>query len=443
MDASSGRVLRSEATIGGPEIVTFVQWSAWGRRSGSVREEAAMSVTASSRRTLEAVLLAGLGELLEEVRAGLADGWPDYADFLEADEQGVGDAAALFVHRLVEMSADEPAPPGTGLGPGDETVHLVFEQIGRQQLQAGNDLTRLLTAFQLGARVAWRHVSAAALETGLPPESLASLADAVFVFVNQLSFSAARGYVSAQVEDARARDRNREELAALLLSDRAGSEATRAAAARADWTLPDRAAVVLVDPDDEVARQVVDRLGTDCLPVRPGVDRGEHGARLWGAIVPEPDTLRGRAGLARQLQGAGAVVGYAVPLAKLPRSCEVARTVADLRRAGVVRGDPVFADEHLDTIIVWRDPPLVEALRAQVLAPLDDLPPGTRERLVETLRCWLRHQGNRHAMAEELSIHPQTVRYRLAQLQERFGDELDSPRSRARLFLALQWPSED
>jgi DNA-binding PucR family transcriptional regulator len=201
--------------------------------------------------------------------------------------------------------------------------------------------------------------------------------------------------------------------------------------------------VVLVDPHDEVARQVVDRLGTDCLPVRPGVDRGEHGARLWGAIVPEPDTLRGRTSLARQLEGAGAVVGYTVPLEKLPRSCEVARIAADLRRAGIVQGDPVFADEHLDTIIVWRDPTLVEALRGQVLAPLDDLAPGTRERLVETLRCWLRHQGNRHAMAEELRIHPQTVRYRLGQLQDLFGSDLEEPRSRARLFLALQWPTED
>jgi hypothetical protein len=394
-----------------------------------------MTVEAESRQTLETALLGRLQALLEEVRVGLAEGWPDYADFLEADEQGVGDAAALFVHRLVEMSGDEPPAPGAGPRAGDETVHLVFEQIGRQQLQAGHDLTRLLTAFQLGARVAWRHVSAVALETGLPPESLASLADAVFVFVNQLSFAAASGYLRAQVEDARTRERNREDLARLLLSDRASRQATAVAAARAGWPLPAKAAVVLVDPDNEVARQVVDRLGADCLPV--------HTDELHGAIVPEPETLRGRSSLARQLQGAGAVVGYSVPLAKLPRSCEVARIVADLRRAGVVHGDPVFADEHLDTIIVWRDMPLVEALRRQVLAPLDDLPAGTRDRLVETLRSWLRHQGNRHAMAEELSIHPQTVRYRLAQLQERFGDALESPRSRARLFLALQWPVDD
>lgn len=392
-----------------------------------------MTVAPSTRDALESALLARLQVLLEEVRLGFADGWPDYADFLQSDEQSVADAAGLFVHRLVEMSGDEP--PGASPRPGDETVHLVFEQVGRQQMQAGNDLTRLLTAFQLGARVAWRHVAAVALDTGLPPESLASLADSVFVFVNELSFAAARGYVHAQVEDARVRERNREELAELLLSGRTSEQATRVAAVRAGWTLPDRAAVVLVDPDDEAARQVVDRLGGDCLPVRTD--------QLHGAIVPDPGTPRGRTSLATRLQGAGAVIGYAVPLARLPRSCEVAGIVADLRRAGLVKGDPVFADEHLDTIIVWRDTALIEALREQVLAPLADLPDGTRERLVETLRSWLRHQGSRSAMAAELSIHPQTVRYRLAQLQERFGDALESPRSRARLFLALQWPLDD
>ena len=36
-------------------------------------------------------------------------------------------------------------------------------------------------------------------------------------------------------------------------------------------------------------------------------------------------------------------------------------------------------------------------------------------------------------------MHPQTVRYRLAQLRELFGDALDDPASRARLFLALEW----
>jgi hypothetical protein len=47
--------------------------------------------------------------------------------------------------------------------------------------------------------------------------------------------------------------------------------------------------------------------------------------------------------------------------------------------------------------------------------------------------------GNRQAMAEELHVHPQTVRYRMAQLRELFGSALDDPSARATLLLALAW----
>ncbi|WP_310964624.1 PucR family transcriptional regulator [Nocardioides terrisoli] len=388
-----------------------------------------MTVTSQARGELETALLARLPRLLIDVRIGLQDLWPDYADFLESDHDGVEEAAALFVRRFLEIS--EPDDPAARPRPGDETLHLVFEQVGRRQHQLGNDLTRLLTAFQVGSRVAWRHVSAVALDAALPPESLASLADAVFVFVNKLSMASARGYVLEQIDDARANERNREELAALLLSGRAGLSAVRSAATRAGWRIPETAAVVLIDPDDSAARKVLDRLGPGTLPIRT--------SELYGAIVPDASGHAGRAQLVRQLQGAGAVVGSDVPLPKLPRSTEVAQVAFRLVRAGVLHGDPVFADEHLDSIIVWRDEGLLRALRRRALAPLDDLTEGARERLLETLSCWLRLQGDRHAMAEELSIHPQTVRYRLGQLHDLFGEQLDDPVSRSRLFLALQW----
>jgi DNA-binding PucR family transcriptional regulator len=105
----------------------------------------------------------------------------------------------------------------------------------------------------------------------------------------------------------------------------------------------------------------------------------------------------------------------------------------------VLEEDPVFADEHLDAIIVHRDPRLLDALRRTVLAPLDGHPVAVRERLTSTLACWLRHFGDRKAMAAELHVHPQTVRYRMAQLHDLFGAALDDPAERARLTLALVW----
>ena len=81
----------------------------------------------------------------------------------------------------------------------------MFEEIGRLQWQEGKDLTTLLAAYQLGARVAWRHVSPTALDLEVAPAVLAALAEAVFVFIDQLSSASARGYVLEQSEVGRPR----------------------------------------------------------------------------------------------------------------------------------------------------------------------------------------------------------------------------------------------
>jgi DNA-binding PucR family transcriptional regulator len=133
------------------------------------------------------------------------------------------------------------------------------------------------------------------------------------------------------------------------------------------------------------------------------------------------------------------VVGVPVPPDRLPASLHIAEIAARLQRTGVLTDDPVFTDEHLDAIIVHRDSRLLEALRAQVLGPLQRSTPTSRERLSETLGSWLRHMGDRQAIAAELHVHPQTVRYRLAKLHELFGDDLDDPEVRARMVLALSW----
>jgi PucR-like helix-turn-helix protein len=395
-----------------------------------------MTVATFDRARLEEALLEGLPGLLSEVRDRLAEHWPDYAAFLDAERDAVVEPAALFVHRLLDMSiADLSSPERASLDRADETVRLVFEEIGRRQQQVGNDLTRLLTAFQLGARIAWRHVAATALRLEFAPDNLAALADSVFVFVNQLSFSAANGYVQEQLDDALARERRREELANLLLSGRSSTEAIRTAALQAAWRIPETAAVVIyIDGEHESARPMVSRLEPGALPIR-------RNGMVFGAIIPEPSGPGRRLQLSRELTGLGAVVGNPVPLAELPRSLEIARIAARLRKTGVLTDDPVFADEHLDALIVWRDESLVAALREEMLAPLQGETEAARARLTETLASWLRQFGDRHAIAEELRIHPQTVRYRMARLRALFGDRLDDPESRARLFLALEWPA--
>jgi hypothetical protein len=365
--------------------------------------------------------------ILAEVRDLLTDEHPEYAGFLAEEFDDVVAASAGFASRLVGMAERSV----DGLLGEDGLEQALFEGIGREHFRKGQDLSGLMAAYRTGAAVAWRHVAQVALGLGASSESFAMLASTVFTAVDQLSAASLRGYAQEQSESALVRDRLREELADLLLSARSDIATIRAAALRANWPLPREAAVVLVDPGEESARVALARLDPACLRIR--------NRELLGAIVPDPAAPRKRPRLVNNLRGARAVIGTTVPLDQLPASLYVAEIAARLRRAGVLDDDPLFVAEHLDALIVHQDERLLAALRRQCLAPLDGLPAATVERLVSTLTSWLRHMGNRQAMAVELHVHPQTVRYRMAQLRELFGPALDDPASRTTLLLALAW----
>jgi hypothetical protein len=184
-------------------------------------------------------------------------------------------------------------------------------------------------------------------------------------------------------------------------------------------------------PDQPVALDLLSRLGPSCLPLRR--------ADAVGALLPDSSAPGRRERVATTLKGAGAVISPSVPLDNIPAALRLTQVAARLLHEGAVRADPLFVDEHLDAVIVHRDTRLLEALQAQVLAPMASLPADTNSRLRETLASWLNHLGDRQQVAAELHVHRQTVRYRLAQLRELYGDRLDDPRFRRKLMLALGW----
>jgi DNA-binding PucR family transcriptional regulator len=73
---------------------------------------------------------------------------------------------------------------------------------------------------------------------------------------------------------------------------------------------------------------------------------------------------------------------------------------------------------------------------------LDDLKPATAERLTETLQAWLLHLGRRAEVADALHVHPQTVRYRMDQIRELYGDRLEDPAVVQQLVIALAQPDQ-
>jgi DNA-binding PucR family transcriptional regulator len=52
----------------------------------------------------------------------------------------------------------------------------------------------------------------------------------------------------------------------------------------------------------------------------------------------------------------------------------------------------------------------------------------------------LLHHGRRDQVAADLFVHPQTVRYRMNQLRELYGDRLEDPAAVLELTIALGVP---
>jgi hypothetical protein len=385
---------------------------------------------------LGVALAAGLPDVLDEIAMLFREKWPAFAQFLDEDRSEV--LAAIEAPTVELVGRAESGEGADQLGePLPELVTLLFTEVGAAQYREGRHLSDLLAAYRVAARVGWRHLGRIATASGASAETLAALADEMFVLVDALTSATADGYVAEHAEQASSRERQREELAELLLADRSSTAAVRELASRCGWRLPVTAALVLIDADDPAGPGTLRRLGPESLPVRWG--------SMLGAIMPDAGGPGQRDRLGAALVDVPAVVGPTVPLDRLPGAVRITETAVRLRRDGVLTGDPLFVDEHLDTIIVHRDRDLLAALRRRSLAPLDGCGAGTRRRLEQTLAAWLRHGGDRAAVAADLHIHPQTVRYRLKQLRELFGSELDAdPDTRLRLTLALAWgPPQD
>ncbi len=162
---------------------------------------------------------------------------------------------------------------------------------------------------------------------------------------------------------------------------------------------------------------------------------------LTCALVPDPAAPGRREQLSQALGEHSAALGPPASLADARRSFVLARDALALVEGGVLPSGRLLAvDEHLVALLLAREPSLTEELARRRLGPLLALGPGPRERLQATLVAWLRAQGSVSAVAAQLGVHPQTVRYRLARLRDLFGSALDDPDARFELELVLRAP---
>jgi len=407
------------------------------------------------------VLRPALPGLADEMIVAIALEVPDYARAMEGTfAQMVRLGVEVALNRFVDMVADPTA---------DVTrARDTYVNLGRGEFHAGRSLDALLAAYRVGARLAWRRFVDAGTAATLPPEALYSVGEAIFAYIDEISAESADGYAEEQSAAAGESQRRRRRLIRLLAQDPPpAQEAVRTAAQAAAWPLPKRvAALVVADsagattaagspPDasggepvpgeeivEAIATRLARRLGSDAV--------GGAAAGLACVFVADPDAPGRRRQIVAAVEdrtpsGGGddsppevISIGPTVPWPLAAASLGRAAAAFRLAAAGRIAGGLVVAEDHLATLLLLADRGLAEDLAASRLAPLATLADGPRARLTETLRAWLDRPGQVQAVAAELGVHPQTVRYRLRQLRELFGTRLEDPEARFELTLALR-----
>jgi sugar diacid utilization regulator len=86
----------------------------------------------------------------------------------------------------------------------------------------------------------------------------------------------------------------------------------------------------------------------------------------------------------------------------------------------------------------WVDSPRSRSLAADFLGPLLDGGGAGRSELLRTLRAYLESRGRASAVAQELGIHRNTLRYRLHRIEELLHVELDDPSTQLVLQLLVR-----
>ena len=326
-----------------------------------------------------------------------------------------------------------------GIATGEQEGSASFSQVydaayalGRGEARGGRTMEALLNAYRVGARTAWRDMSASAVRAGLPAATISRFAELTFAYIDELSGASAAGHADELATTGRVRQRYRERLTQSLLRGATVDE-LEAAAERADWTPPPLLTAVIL-PDSR-SRGVLAQLGADTLQPTEQVPGLEEWTDLTVLLCPSTNSA-GRAALMHTLAGRDAVVGPSRPWHQVRSSYDRALRVVGLQldQEGPA---PVDTEEQLHALILSADRQAMQDLRTQVLAPMAELRPAAAEKLTETLRSWLLHQGRRDDVAAELFVHPQTVRYRMQQLRELYGDRLTDPDWLLRLTIAL------
>ncbi|WP_462418481.1 helix-turn-helix domain-containing protein [Kytococcus sp. Marseille-QA3725] len=338
------------------------------------------------------------------------------------------EAVSMALHGFLDLIE----APGPATGPTPATT-LGARSLGRSEARAGRTVEAVLAAYRVGARVCWVTFSDVALEHGFAARDLQAFAGLTFAYIDDLSAATVAGHTEERSRNDRRRNQARANLGLLIVRGARSAELDHHARA-AGLSAPQTVALLICRTEDVGAL-------TSRLPLRTlvidQVGLGPEGSGWSTLVVPDPSTEEvDHAHTALTKASVHCLVTPAVDRARAPETWRLAsRWVAMPPEPLPGPAGPQDLARVLPHLVVHGDAVAARELTTSALEPLADLPTTTRERLVETLRLWMLLRGQRSLVAEQLGVHPQTVRYRMNQLRELFGDDLDDPRRAAEILL--------
>ncbi len=374
------------------------------------------------------LLDADLTALVEEVAERLRTEEPAYRRL--GCPELTTDVAAHLDATLARLADERSGPPAGCVG---------CAAVGRRRAEQNVPLPVALGGLRAGAAVLWRELAArAAVRT--PGETAVFLqqSGALWTVLDEQSRALSTGYDEGltALTDA---DRERRRLLLDALVDGRLGEWSRLGGSLTRLGLPEEGPYVAVSAERDAAG----------VPALAGAEDflAGHGVRSawrstvdgtvgivaigeWRTVTSIRELLgtlaTGRVGLSRSYADA-LQTSVAVARAMVARRCLPAGAVG----VTAIDDDPVAA------LLASSVETSTEVSRL-LLGAVMELPEVEQQTLLATLATWLATNGNSTETGRLLFCHRNTVRNRLARLEQLSGQSLEDPRSVARLFVAVE-----
>jgi PucR C-terminal helix-turn-helix domain/GGDEF-like domain len=310
---------------------------------------------------------------------------------------------------------------------------------GRSRAAVGVPLAAVMDSYRICARFLWDELQAEATRMpGVTAVGLVRASEAIWKVLEEFTTAMVTGYQEEMAHQMVNRQHERSAMVQALIDGRLTDTMDL-------WNTADTLRISLRGPFVVVCAELT-RIGRT---VFPDVEDRLSARGIFSAWRLQPDIEIGILHLGPSI-GLDPVLDVvaAYPVTRVgisPPFDDLAATAGALRYARIAmtaarpdRSPITVFDRDVMAVAAAGAPEVMDRIAINVLGPLDDLPDHEREALLDTLEAWFDHGGSAERAAQQLYVHPNTVRQRLRKLEHRTGRLVTDPRAAAELCIALQ-----